>query len=223
LKLEFISNTGCYLEHDGVVFGMDPWLTQGAFEGSWFHFPPLRPTKWSVRDCKYIYVSHLHPDHCDFHALRDARPSTRFVVPDYFNRLLERKLKAFGFQHVVSLPANGRAELEPGLQVDLFPQFKNNLFHEAAFGNLIDSALCLQWGGRTILNCNDNYLTEGWARKLRRHTRASTSCSRRIRRPGLIPRASAIFLQPKRRPKPAACRRSTSPIGARWCRSWRRG
>jgi hypothetical protein len=43
LKLEFISNTGCYLEHDGVVFGMDPWLTQGAFEGSWFHFPPLRP------------------------------------------------------------------------------------------------------------------------------------------------------------------------------------
>ena len=167
MKLEFISNTGCYLEHDGVVFGMDPWLTQGAFEGSWFHFPPLRPTKWSVRDCRYIYISHLHPDHCDFHALRDARPDTRFVVPDYFNRLLERKLKAFGFQHVISLPANGRAELEPGLQVDLFPQFKNNLFHEAAFGNLIDSALCLQWDGRTILNCNDNYLTEGWARKLK--------------------------------------------------------
>jgi UDP-MurNAc hydroxylase len=167
VKLEFISNTGCYLEHRGVVFGMDVWLTQGAFEGSWFHYPPLRPTKWNVADCKYIYVSHLHPDHCDFQALRAARPDTRFIVPDYFNRLLERKLKAFGFRNVVSLPANGRAELEPGLAVDLFPQFKNNLFHEAAFGNLIDSAVCLQWDGRTVLNCNDNYLTEEWARKLK--------------------------------------------------------
>lgn len=167
MKLEFISNTGFYLESGGVVFGMDPWLTQGAFEGSWFHYPPLRQTRWSVADCKYIYISHLHPDHCDFHALRTARPDTRFIVPDYFNRLLERKLKAFGFRQILSMAPNSRAELEPGLTVDLFPQFKNNLFHQAAFGNLIDSAICLQWGGRTILNCNDNYLTEEWARKLK--------------------------------------------------------
>lgn len=167
MKLEFISNTGCYLEHGGVVFGMDPWLTQGAFEGSWFHYPPLRRTKWGVADSKYIYISHLHPDHCDFQALRSARPDTRFIVPDYFNRLLERKLKAFGFGQVVSMAAGSRAELEPGLTVDLFPQFKNNLFHQAAFGNLIDSAICLQWDGRTVLNCNDNYLTEEWARKLK--------------------------------------------------------
>jgi UDP-MurNAc hydroxylase len=167
VKLEFISNTGCYLSLDGVVFGMDPWLTQGAFEGSWFHYPPLRPTRSNVGDCKYNYISHLHPDHCDLHALRAAPRDTRFIVPDYFNRLLERKLRAFGFHRVVSMGPNTRAELEPGLTVDLFPQFKNNLFHEAAFGNLIDSAICIQWQGRTILNCNDNYLTEEWARKLK--------------------------------------------------------
>jgi UDP-MurNAc hydroxylase len=167
MKIEFVSNTGFYLEHRGVVFGMDLWLTQGAFEGSWFHYPPLRKTRWQVSDCKYIYISHLHPDHCDFHALRAARPDACFIVPDYFGKLIERKLRAFGFRNVLSLKANASAQLEPGLKVDLFPQFKNNLFHEAAFGNLIDSALCVQWDGRTILNCNDNYLTPEWAHKLR--------------------------------------------------------
>lgn len=167
MKLEFISNTGMYLQHGGVVFGMDLWFTQGAFEGSWFHYPPLRPTKCQVEDCKYIYISHLHPDHCDFHALKRTRRDARFVVPNYFNRLIERKLNAFGFRNVVSLAPGQSVELEPGLRVRLYRQFVNNLFHEAAFGNLIDSAIAVEWDGRTILNCNDNYLTEEWAGSLK--------------------------------------------------------
>jgi len=167
MKLEFISNTGCYLEHAGVVFGMDLWLTQGAFEGSWFHYPPLRETKWQLKDCKYVYISHIHPDHCDFNALKHARPETCFIVPNYFNRLIERKLCAFGLHNVISMAPNSSKELEPGITVRLYPQFINNLFHEAAFGNLIDSALAIEWDGRTILNCNDNYLNEEWARKLK--------------------------------------------------------
>ena len=167
MKLEFISNTGFYLEHKGVVLGMDLWLTQGAFEGSWFHYPPLRQTRHQVSDCKYIYISHIHPDHCDFHALQQARHDTIFIVPNYFNCLIERKLRAFGFSKVVSLAPNDVIELEPGLRVKLYPQFVNNLFHEAAFGNLIDSAILVEWDGKKILNCNDNYLTDEWARKLK--------------------------------------------------------
>ena len=47
MELEFLSNTGVYLASEGHVFGMDLWYTQGAFEGSWYHFPPLRPTKYA--------------------------------------------------------------------------------------------------------------------------------------------------------------------------------
>ena len=50
MKLEFISNTGFYLENKGKVFGMDLWTTQGAFEGSWYHYPPLCKTKWDISD-----------------------------------------------------------------------------------------------------------------------------------------------------------------------------
>lgn len=160
MQLEFISNTGCYLEHNGAVIGMDLWFTQGAFEGSWFHFPPLRPTRFSIRDCQYIYISHIHPDHCDFKALADARRETTFIVPSYFGRLLERKLAAFGFENVVSLGPQQQATLDCGAKITLFGQFVNNLHAKADFGNMIDSAIMIEWDGRHILNCNDNYLDE---------------------------------------------------------------
>lgn len=166
MKLEFISNTGLYLEHSGTVIGMDLWFTQGAFEGSWFHYPPLRPTNFSITDCHYIYISHIHPDHCDFKALAEARRETVFIVPDYFNKLLERKLKAFGFTHVISLAPGQKTTLDCGAQVSLFGQFVNNLYAKADFGNLIDSAIVIDWDGRIILNCNDNYLDDSSAKKL---------------------------------------------------------
>lgn len=166
MKIEYISNTGFYIENNGVVFGMDLWLTQGAFEGSWFHFPQLRQTRFNIQDCSFIYISHIHPDHCDFTALANAKPQTRFIVPNYFNNLLARKLKAFGFKNVTSLAPEEELELAPELRIRLFPQFTNNLFHEAAFGSLIDSALLIKWEGRTILNCNDNYLNPEWSKRL---------------------------------------------------------
>lgn len=166
VELEFISNTGFYLAHKKVVFGMDLWLTQGAFEGSWFHFPPHRPTKYSITDCRYIYISHIHPDHCDFNHIKNAKAETTFIVPNYFDHLLARKLKAFGFKNIVSLEPEEERTLEKGLKIKMFPQFINNLFHKADIGSLIDSALLIQWDSRTILNCNDNYIDSVWAEKL---------------------------------------------------------
>jgi UDP-MurNAc hydroxylase len=166
MQLEFISNTGFYLEHHGVVFGMDIWLTQGPFEGSWFHYPPLRPTRFSVADCDMIYVSHIHPDHCDFLALSQARKDTSFIVPNYMNHLLARKLRSFGFEHIHSLAPGETACLKGGAKVRMYGAFVNNLFQDAAFGSLIDSAIVIEWDGRTILNCNDNYLTAAAAKNI---------------------------------------------------------
>ncbi len=166
MEVEFISNTGFYLNGNGTVLGMDIWLTQGPFEGSWFHYPPLRPTKHTVADCDFIYISHLHPDHCDFHALRAAKRSATFIVPNYMNGLLERKLRAMGFHNILSLAPGERRILADGFAVELFGQFKNNLFADAAFGSLIDSALLIEWHGRKLLNCNDNYLDEVSARNI---------------------------------------------------------
>ena len=158
MELEFISNTGCFLEHNGIVIGMDIWLTQGAFEGSWFHFPPLRKTKYTEKNCHYIYISHIHPDHFDMKALSNCEKNTTFIVPNYFNNLLEKKIKNFGFKNIISLGKNESCTLACGAKIKLFGQFVNNLHADANFGNMIDSSIVLEWAGKTLLNCNDNYL-----------------------------------------------------------------
>ncbi|MFT5519447.1 MAG: UDP-MurNAc hydroxylase [Enterobacterales bacterium] len=158
MELEFVSNTGFYLSNQEHVFGMDLWFTQGAFEGSWYHFPPLRKTKYRIEDCDTIYISHIHPDHCDFNSLRYAKKDTVFVVPGYFNHLIKRKLEVFGFYNIVSLQHGEEATLPCGAHVRLYKQFVNNMGIDAKFGSLIDSALLIKWDGKVILNCNDNYI-----------------------------------------------------------------
>jgi len=168
MNVEFISNTGAYISHNGFTLGMDLWLTQGAFEGSWYHYPPLRQTKKNVSDCDAIYISHIHPDHCDFNALKTAKPDCTFIVPSYFNDLIKRKLAVFGFHNVVSLSDNESADIDGVFQVTLFGQFVKSLgSKEAQFGSLIDTAILIDWDGRTILNCNDNYLNAEEAQKLK--------------------------------------------------------
>jgi len=44
MNLTFIANACCVFEQRGFKILCDPWLVDGAFEGAWFHFPPLRTT-----------------------------------------------------------------------------------------------------------------------------------------------------------------------------------
>ena len=41
----------------------DPWLTDGEYYGSWYHYPPFPRQSIELLEYDYIYVSHIHPDH----------------------------------------------------------------------------------------------------------------------------------------------------------------
>ena len=167
MLIEFVANTGFYLSHRGKVFVHDLWMSQGAFEGSWYHFPPLVETEHRPDRVDYFYVSHIHPDHYDEATLPSLSKSAVGVVPAYFNHLMRRNLQAMGFSQVRSLAPGASAELAPGLRVHLYGQFVNNLFHEAEVGNLIDSAIVVEWDGYVMVNCNDNYPDAQSAQKIK--------------------------------------------------------
>ena len=56
---------------ENVSILCDPWFTEGAFGGSWFHFPWKAIDPEDVGRYDYIYVSHIHPDHYDPVGLKD--------------------------------------------------------------------------------------------------------------------------------------------------------
>src|SRR5206468_5563814 len=69
-SIGFVANACVVIDVPPSRILCDPWLTDGAFDGSWFHFPPLRTTPADLQDITHIYLSHIHPDHFDPVTLR---------------------------------------------------------------------------------------------------------------------------------------------------------
>ncbi|SVE46189.1 uncharacterized protein METZ01_LOCUS499043, partial [marine metagenome] len=64
MKFEFIANAcGIFTSDEEIKILTDPWIINGAFDGSWCHSHPLKTTVENLQDVDAIYVSHIHPDH----------------------------------------------------------------------------------------------------------------------------------------------------------------
>ena len=58
MKFEFIGNAcGIFVGSNGTKILCDPWIVDGVFEGSWFHYPPLKTNFEYFRDIDAIHKS----------------------------------------------------------------------------------------------------------------------------------------------------------------------
>jgi len=130
----------------------DPWFTQGAFDGSWYHYPP--PPKDPVETVglyNYIYISHLHGDHYDPVFLKrylQRYPSALVLIADFKEpNYLSKMMAAEGIKHQVC---------------DTFTigNTKFKIFPNESHGNDVDSALAVKFKDSfekcSIVNMNDN-------------------------------------------------------------------
>ncbi len=97
LGFETIGNA-CIIVHDrGPVLATDPWLTGTAYFGSWrlSHEVP-EEQQANVARCRYLWVSHGHPDHLSLESLENLRDKT-ILVPDHHGGRMARELRGLGF------------------------------------------------------------------------------------------------------------------------------
>jgi UDP-MurNAc hydroxylase len=100
----------------GTSILCDPWITDGAFIGSWFHWPPLEGFEFedlAKRKWDAIYISHFHADHFDrklVAAIARSNPDTRLFIPNYANKWLLRAVINCGFEpgRVIELENNSK-------------------------------------------------------------------------------------------------------------------
>lgn len=98
----------------GTSILCDPWITDGAFIGSWFHWPPLEGFEFeelAKRKWDAIYISHFHADHFDrklVSAIARSNRDTRVFLPNYVNKWLLRAVINCGFEpdRVIELENN---------------------------------------------------------------------------------------------------------------------
>ena len=152
MKLTNIGGATAILEHKGKRVLFDPWMDEGIFYGSWYHYPPLKMSIADLGHIDYIFISHIHEDHCSAatmkHINRDAEVIMMNRKPNYvINYLRSHDLK---FKHVHLINERTPTEIIPGLTVDMLT---DDPTHEMNY--LINSALVLNWDGFTLYNAND--------------------------------------------------------------------
>lgn len=150
--LTYLGHACFCIETDAAALLIDPWLSpKGAFLGSWRQLPPNdHCLEWVIAKARskpmMIYVTHEHEDHYDEETLKALLPlASGLIIPDYENDFMLNLVE----RHLRVAPRLAR---ENELQH----------FHDIAFRIFIsesginrDSAIFVEAGGLTFLDCND--------------------------------------------------------------------
>jgi UDP-MurNAc hydroxylase len=152
MKFIYIGGATALLEHKGKIFLFDPWLIDGIFHGAWFHYPPVQIKVESLPRIDYLYISHIHEDHCHEETLKYINKDCEIILidrnPNYVKNFLDRN--KFNFSKIHLVKEKEPIEIAPGLRVDLLMSNPN---HNLSY--MIDSAIIIEWDGYLIYNAND--------------------------------------------------------------------
>lgn len=159
MYIRFYGNAFIEIEtKSGYRIVCDPWISEGAYYGSWMHFPPFIVDDSFYKNVDYIFISHLHPDHCDARSLRKFDKHTQIIISERKNKALYSTLKGLGFINVIEL-STGREHRLNDFRVRLWNDFRGgDVARHDKIEFELDSALAVLDGERVILNLNDNII-----------------------------------------------------------------
>lgn len=165
MKVTHLQSSTQIIEVGGTRVLTDPWLTEGEYLGSWFHYPPFEPDLISDLNYDFIYVSHIHPDHLSestFKLLPEKKP---VLIHNYNSKFVKRKIESFGFQviecdHGVPFQLGDKASITiyaaDNCDPEICGKFMGCGVVEKKFESTqIDTLAVFEDSGRYILNTND--------------------------------------------------------------------
>ena len=166
MKVSYISSACVLIESEGVEILCDPWLTDGAYYGSWCHVPPLKVKPEDFNGVDYIYISHIHPDHFDPNTLKRINKNIPVLINTYDSKFLKMQIERLGFnvqelEHNKPLKLNDQSLEIKILSADncdpeLCAKFMGCAFVEKEYKNTqIDSCCVIKDENYTLVNLND--------------------------------------------------------------------
>ncbi|MEC7276625.1 MAG: MBL fold metallo-hydrolase [Bdellovibrionota bacterium] len=167
MKLLNIGGATAILENNGKRMMFDPWLDDGIFHGSWAHFPPANFKMKDIPKLDYLFISHIHEDHCSIGTIKHINKDCEVIIMDrkpnfVMNFIKKHKLE---FKKIHLIKERTPTEIAPGLTIDFLSADPN-----MGLAYLVDSAVVIKWGDKVIYNANDctpyedgiNYIKENY-------------------------------------------------------------
>ncbi|MDC1182326.1 MBL fold metallo-hydrolase [Planktomarina temperata] len=143
----------------------DPWLTEGEYYGSWYHYPPFEAENIASLEYDYIYVSHIHPDHLSEKTFKSLPLKRPVLIHNYDAKFLKRKLEMLGFEtiecdhavpHVFDNGGSITIYAADNCNPELCGKFMGCGTVETKFGSTqIDTLALFEINEHSVLNTND--------------------------------------------------------------------
>lgn len=166
MKIQYITSACVIVEHNNVKVLCDPWLTDGIYYGSWYHYPPLKVGAEAFHDVDYIYLTHIHPDHCDVASLKTFPKQIPVLIHQYEEKFLLRLIKSLGFENIIEVEHKVPFKLGEDFVIEILaadncdPAMCGRWFSCHVSGTptntlQIDSLAVFAGGGQVVVNTND--------------------------------------------------------------------
>jgi UDP-MurNAc hydroxylase len=127
----------------------DPWLTEGAYQGTWFHTHVLAEAGVTPesfpKDIDHLFLSHEHQDHMDIATLKHFRRDIPLLICKFATDKFHRYLRGLGFTNI--------RESNSGEPLDLGNDVTATIFGTVEYTN--DSAILVEHNGTRIFNETD--------------------------------------------------------------------
>lgn len=157
------SNAFSTIKTEKFLFVLDPWTSEGIFDGGWAPYPPLKTSLNFLENTTHCFPSHIHTDHFDMDTIAHFPKSTKMIIPEvYPNHIMISKIKNAGFTNIIILKRNERIEIESGIFAEVIPPLNTSglEFDKYASRDIsqlaIDTGIILELENRKLVLLADN-------------------------------------------------------------------
>lgn len=165
MKLTHLQSATQIISLGSIKVLNDPWLTDGEYYGSWYHYPPFGDKNLASLEYDYIYVSHIHPDHLSEKTFKSLPCKKPVLINNYDSKFVKRKIEMLGFE-VIECDNGVPYKFENGGSVTIYAadncnpeicaKFMGCGIVEKKFGSTqIDSLALFKMDDNLIINTND--------------------------------------------------------------------
>src|SRR5260370_31529958 len=104
MRITYLGQACTLIEAAGKKILTDPWLTEGAYFGTWFHTHVLAeagiaPASFP-KDIDYVFISHEQEDHLDPESLRHFSPDVPVLICRFATPKFRRYLESLGLRNI---------------------------------------------------------------------------------------------------------------------------
>lgn len=165
MKVTHLQSSTQIIHLGDVKILCDPWLTDGEYYGSWYHYPPFEESNLARLEYDFIYVSHIHPDHLSEETFRRLPKKKPVLIHNYSSKFVKRKIELLGYDviecdHGVPYKFNNSGSITiyaaDNCNPELCGKYLGCATVETKFGSTqIDTLCAFSYDEQTILNTND--------------------------------------------------------------------